>query len=1018
MKRCILLLGLLIACSFSYSQTIRIIGSVTDENSHNPLSGVTVTEKGTSNATATDAEGNFSINVANPKSVLVLSFVGYKKQEIQLNNQKRINISLTPAAAAMDEVVVTAFGIRRQTKDLTYATQQVKGKDIAEVKDATGSLVNALSGKIAGLEVTQSATGPGGDNRVILRGNRSIGSSNNALFVVDGVAIDGSMNNLNPDDVESVNVLKGASAAALYGSRAANGVIIITTKKGKAGRTMVDVSSGVTVSTPTVMPKWQNEYGQGNGGVYAANSEASWGPKMQGQMLTDWTGKQSAFSPQPDNIKDFFRNALSINNSIGISSGSEKIQSYISYTNNSVQGLVRTNQLNRHTMNLRLSTQVSKRLNVEGKFTYMSQDLDNKTLTGESLGTTVYTLFQVPRNIRTDNMQNFESFDANGKRVQNYWRPGSAVLNNPYWNMNRRLLGEKRNRVTAFGLAKYEITDWLNAQLRISIDRYTDRLDQSEYAGSYIYRSAGSENTGMYGLGSNYVNERNIDFLLSGSQKLSEAFKINYNAGGQILRRDGEYNYNVTGPLIYPELFIPSNTLTLNNTYSASKRELQGLYATAAATFRNYLTLDVTARNDWSSTLPAANRSYFYPSIGLSAVVSEMTKLPSWISFAKVRASYAQVGNDASPYLTNQTYVIAQGGLNGWLYPNPTKVLPDIKPELTKSYELGLDWRFLKDRIGVDLTLYHTNTINQLLSLAVPAPSGFASKYVNVGNIQNEGIEIILSATPVQSRNFTWSSTLNAAANRNKVLELTPDLNRVVISDYRYAQIVVDKGSRIGDLYTQSWATDSATGKLLVDNNGLPVITKGNTKNVGNYNPDWTLGFSNTLRYSKLSLSFLISGRIGGIIESAGDALRTFAGDAQSTLPYREGGWVLPALVQSTGLPNTTAINAEQFWVKMGGKAPVGEPYIFDATNFRLREIDLGYNFHLSSKIKSARLAFVARNLFFLYRGSSTFDIPGLGKRKMDFDPDATANSGNGQGIEVNLLPTPRSYGVNLTLGF
>jgi TonB-linked SusC/RagA family outer membrane protein len=1042
MKRKFYLLFLLLCVSTGHliAQSKTVTGTVRDEN-RNPLPGVSVLVKGTTNGTATDALGKFRLDVPDG-ATLVLSYIGYVNQEVAVGNQTDLTVDLAPDVTNLNEVVVTALGIERQAKTLTYATQQVEGRQLTQVRDATGSAVNSLAGKVAGLTVTQSANGPGGANRVVLRGNRSITGNNNALFVVDGVAIDNSTrgqvtssfggnnpsdaaSNINPDDIESINVLKGAAAAALYGSRAANGVILITTKRGKAGQVSVDVNSGVSTSSPMLLPDFQNGYGQGAGGTYAANSESSWGPRMDGRTVTDWTGRESAFSPQPDNIRDFFRNALSVNNSVGISGGGERAQAYLSYTNNYVEGLLPTNDMVRHTTTLRLNGQISKRLNVEGKITYMLQDIDNKPSVGETAAP-LNSLYQVPRNIRPEDMQNFERIDpATDLPLQNYWRPNSSVLQNPYWIVNRNSYYEDRNRVTAFGLARYDLTNWLNAQVRISLDRYNDRLEEKHYQGSYWINQAG----GAYGFGTNFVSERNIDVLVSGNNALGDAFKLNYNLGGQLLTRENEYNYSIANGLLKPNLFAITNTGNVTPQYNYEKRQLQGIYATAQLSFRDYLILDLTARNDWSSTLPASNRSYFYPSVGLTYILSDMIELPAFVSFAKLRGSYTQVGNDASPYLLQQTYNVSQGGINGWVTRDATQAIPGLKPELTRSYEFGLDWRFLDNRLGLDLTLYHTNTINQLLKLPLPPASGFSDKYINVGDVRNRGIEIMLTTTPVRTGRFTWNANFNFSANRNTVLSLDPNLKRVSLStDSRVGDVVVEEGKRFGEIYTEGWATVPATGQFLVNTNGLPVLSPGGlSKYVGNFNPDWQLGFANNFTYGNWSLGALLDGRFGGVMVSGGDGLRTSIGAVAVTLPYREGGWVLPGVIAIEDAagnisyePNTKAITSENFWSYMGGRYSRGEIYTYDATNVRLRELNLGYTFKTPENffIRSARVSLVGRNLFFLYRGSSTFDIPGIGKRKMDFDPEANLGSGNLQGLEYNALPTARTLGFNLNLGF
>jgi hypothetical protein len=488
-----------------------------------------------------------------------------------------------------------------------------------------------------------------------------------------------------------------------------------------------------------------------------------------------------------------------------------------------------------------------------------------------------------------------------------------------------------------------------------------------------------------------------------------------------LLSRDNEFNYSSARGLLKPNLFAITNTSNVTPSYDYSKRELQGLYATAQLSFRDYLILDLTARNDWSSTLPASNRSYFYPSVGLTYILSDMVTLPTFISFAKLRGSYTQVGNDAAPYLLEQPYNVSQGGTNGWVTRDVTQTIPGLKPEITKSFEVGFDWRFLENRLGLDVTLYHTNTINQLLRLALPPASGFANKYINVGDVQNRGIEIMLTGTPVRTGKFAWNTNLNFSANRNKILELSPDIKRVSLSsDQRVGDVVVEEGKRFGEIYTEGWAKDPATGQFSINANGLPVITSGLTQYVGNFNPDWMLGFSNNFTFGSWSLGVLLDGRFGGVMVSGGDGLRTFNGSVETTLPYREGGWVLPGVVQGTSEQNTKAIRAEDFWSYMGGRYSRGQIYTYDATNVRLRELNVGYSFKTPENffIRSARVSLVGRNLFFLYRGSTKFDIPGIGKRKMDFDPEANLGSGNLQGLEYNSLPTARTMGININLGF
>jgi TonB-linked SusC/RagA family outer membrane protein len=999
----------LIFVQLSIAQDRQVKGRVTDGTDGSGLPGVAVKVKGTSKGTVTDAEGNYKINVS-ANNVLIFSSVGFGTKELPIGSSSELNVSLAQSTNNIDEVIVTALGIEKSQKQLTYAAQKIGGDKINEVRDA--NFVTTLSGKVAGIAITQGAGGPGSAARVVLRGNRSIQGNNNALYVVDGVVVDNSVgnqvgndfggkngndaaSNINPDDIESVNVLKGAAASVLYGSRAANGVIMITTKKGKAGKASVDVNSGFVTESPLLLPDVQNVYVQGNGGVAASRASGSWGN----------TG-----TTFPNNIKDFFRNAMSYNNSVGVTGGTEKMQTYMSYTNNYNQGLVEGNDLTRHTINLRVNNQVSKKFSTDLKLTYTNQTINNKIKVGEESGV-VMNLYKIPRSVDLQTVKNFQD-PVTGAPL--YWTT-SSIYTNPYWTVNNTPSVDTRERITAMGSAKYELTNFLSLMARISLDKYSDNDTQKFYDQTLLFAQKG----GNYSVTNSKNSEQTLELLLTGANNITPELKIDYILGASLNDRKFVSTGTNASGLLVPNKFDLSFARNLSVSTANVQRQLQSVYGKVGFSYKDYLLLDITARNDWSSTLPAPH-SYFYPSVGLTAILSDMMQMPEAISFAKVRASLTQVGNDAAPYLLSQTYSFGQGGSGGFISRDGTKAIEDLKPELTTSFEAGIDFRFIKNRFGLDFTYYKTNSRNQLLRLGLAAASGFSEQYINAGNIQNEGFEITLNAKVLEGRDFTWDANLNMAKNTNTIVELSPDIKRAFLGGGfgRTATPLVETGGSYGDLYAFKWKRDAAGG-FVVDANGKPV-TNADQEYIGNFNPKLTIGFSNTFTYKNFSANILFTGSFGGIMVSGSEANFAFDGNAAYTLNNRDGGWILPA-VTASGEKNTKAINAETFWTTVsGGRYSWGEFFAYDATNIRLRELSVGYNIKMPANffIKSAKLSVVGRNLFFLYRGKAILDIPGVPERTLPFDPEINLGAGNFQGVEYGNLPSSKTIGLNLKLSF
>ena len=1024
MKKHLFLFGVLLyGYSLGVNAQASVRGTVTSSDGE-PIIGANVIELGSNNGTVTDLDGNYQLKVG-PNAILEFTYTGYVSQKFTVGTQTIINVTLAEGVA-LSEIIVTALGISRERKSLSYAAQTIQGGQLTQVRDA--NFVNTLQGKVAGLVVTSASSGVGGATRVNLRGNRSIQSSNNALFVVDGVPVDNStpgqvgndfggyngsdgVANINPDDIESINVLKGAAASVLYGSRAANGVILITTKKGSAGAISVDVNSGAQFDAPLTLPQLQNEYGQGNGGAFGAKASASWGPKMNNQAVIDWTGKAQGMVPQPNNISDFFQIGSSFNNSVGIKGGTDKVQSYFSFTNNQAAGVVPGNSLDRNTINLRISTNLSKKFSTDAKVTYVNQILNNKLRSGEE-SSEVMNLYKTPRSIRIEDMQNYESEAG----VPTYWT-SSSIYMNPYWTINRTSADEERTRTTGLVSATYQINDDIKVLARVSLDQYTDKGENTFFNNTLLFAWLG----GTYQKSFRQVQERNSELLLIGNKKLNNKVKLSYTFGVADVARKSDFTQTSANGLLVPNKFDLGFARNLAVGTGLVERDLQSVFGSVQVSLKDYLYLDVTARNDWSSTLPAPH-SYFYPSLGLTAVLSDMVELPSFISFAKLRGSYTRVGNDAAPYLLTQTYSFSQGGVGGFINRDATQAFGELKPELTTSLEFGFDGRFFDNRMGLDVTFYKTNSINQLLSLPLAPASGFSNQYINAGDIENSGVELTLTGSPIKKNDLTWDVMLNYARNVNAIVALHPDIKQTFISSgfVRTAGVLVKEGGAYGDLYADGWAR-TPSGQLIMDGAGKPLVSS-TQEYLGNFNPKFTLGLNNAFSFGKIRLNVLVDARIGGVMTSGSDASLAFDGSSAITTAYREGGWVLPGVTLSNNeyIPNTYPINAETFWTTVSkGRYSWGQVFTYDATNVRIREAAVGYDITINSQyVKKATLSIVARNLFFLAKGNAIIDIPGIPTRKMWFDPDVNLGAGNYQGVEFGTLPSSRSIGLNLSLSF
>lgn len=993
---------------------IIVKGVVTDKDGV-PMPGVNVVLDGSSSGTMTDFDGNYTLN-APADGVLIFSYLGYVRQEVPVNSRSTINVILQEDITSLDEVVVTALGIKQQARSLVYATQTVEPEGMTEVRDPN-NIINSFQGKIANALITQSNGGVGTDAGIILRGNRSIQGSNNALIVVDGVpSLNGSTANINPDDIESITVLRGASAGALYGSEAGNGVIVITTKMGTKDEVSVDLNMGTVVNTPIGLPRLQNQYGQGSGGVIDGNLGTSWGALMQGQEYTNYKGELDTYSPQPDNVRDFFQTGISSNNSIRVAGGTEKLQNYFSYTNVNTKGIVPSNDLKSHTINLRLNTQVSESFSIDAKATYFRRHIDNK-LTGAA-NNPVIRAHQIARNIPLSMVKDFMTTE-NGVPAPLFWASTDNLsYQNPYWTLFGNRIEERADRLTGYIKGTIKLTDWLNLLGNLSMEKSFGREDLRVKQGVYFNPARAG---GTYEVTKTQSEQHWFDVMLDGTNEIAKNLSVNYQAGA--IYRNNNFNRDVSTA----SGLNVANKFSLNFASSsilsstASQVQTQSLFGQFNLSYKNALFLNGSIRKDWTSLLPPPH-SFEYYSFGSSVILSDIFKLPTPISYLKASANYAEVGNGGQFGLLASTYEYSPGAGNGYLRRNSVLPFPGLLPEIVKNTELGLESRFFQNRLRFSFTYYQSNSFNQLLSVSLPPATGFSSKYINAGNIRNRGFELVFGATPVKGEDFMWDLDFNLGMNKNKVLELDEDLKVIYLIGGQNSssnQIQVKEGGEYGDVTTNYWAVNE-NGEYLVNAEGLPISSnqRGELgKVIGNFNPDALMGLSNSFTYKNLSLRVLLDGRVGGIVISSLEQDRVFDGALDFTTQYRDGGWNLGG-VDVDGNPVNETVTAQEFWQTVSSKRQgVGEFFTYDATNFRMREVALGYNFPLKDDfaIKSINLSLVARNLFWIYRGSAQLDIPGLKERKMWFDPDYASG-----GIQSSFggIPATRTVGLNLSLSF
>lgn len=977
-----------------------IAGRVTDQNGM-PLVGVSILIKGSARGTTTDASGRFALRIE-PGDVLVASYLGYESVEVGTASRTNVEIRMQESSKALDAVVVTALGIKRSEKALSYNVQGVKGEDMNIVKDA--NFMNSLSGKVAGVSINASAGGVGGATRVVMRGTKSLSGNNNALYVIDGVPIlnvtSGSVDSeyglaggegisdINPEDIESVNVLTGPSAAALYGSAAANGAVLINTKKGSAGKPRITVSNNTTFSSPFMMPEFQNTYGN-KIGIYA-----SWGEKL---------AKPSSFDPS-----DFFNTGSLVQNNVSLSTGNDRHQTYISAGTTNGAGILPNHEYARYNFTFRSVTKLWRdRLTLDYGGSYIIQRNQNMSAQGKYFNplTAVYTF---PRGEDFSTVQAFERFDTGRNMYLQYWPWGDQAMNmqNPYWVQYRNMRTNKRDRYMLNLNAKYQVNDWLNIAGRVRIDN-TVGENEKKYWASTIQLFAGEN--GTYNANKQHVKLFYGDVIANVDKRLGKHFTLTANLGASWSREHSDL-VGGGGKLDIANFFTLNNIIkeyrTLEQSQKHSMLTISG-FANLELGWRGMLYLSATARNDWASSQSGTEQlSFFYPSVGLSAVVTEMAKLPGWISFLKLRGSYAQVGSPLPQYLSSATYQF--NGSTGY-YQTYTRFVPDkLYPEMTRSWEVGMDLRLWQERLTLDLTYYKSDTNNQTFQIPISGSSGYSSMVVQSGCVQNRGVEAVLGVK-LRSGDFSYNASFAYTLNRNKIKSMVPyyttldgsvgSLNQITKSniDGGAASFILREGGTMGDLWTKNVIKKDEDGNYLVNAGGKLEIDALSQK-VGSVLPKYTLSMNNDFRYKGFRVGFQLHARVGGKVLSATQAYLDGYGVSKASAQARDQG----------GIPvNQGRVDAET-WYTTIGTGKVYSHYIYNATNIRLQEASIGYTLprRWFGDVCSIDVSLVGRNLWLIYC-------------KAPFDPESASSTDTYyQGIDFFMQPSLRSYGFSVKLNF
>ncbi len=1049
MKKLLQSLFLMLFIAFqAVAQERTVTGTVTDKLDGLPLPGVSIKANGTTAGTTTDANGRFSLVVPSGSTSLTFSYIGYVQQTANITSNT-VNISLAADQNLLNEVVVTSFGIERTKQSLGYGTAQINADQLTTAK--VTNVTNALASKVAGVRVA----GTGGaftGSSVIIRGFTTFTGSNQPLYVVDGIPIDNggggqalqtgaSASNraidINPEDIESMSVLKGAAATVLYGSRAASGAILITTKKGSRGeKNAVAYTSSYNVGNVNRLPEYQNEYAQGNNGIYNPGNitstagglingggtglTTSWGPKIAGQTVTNFFGQPEVLTAYPNNIEDIFQTAENFQNNISFSGGTDKSNYRISYGNLSESYVIDNNKLKRNNLSLNGSTQISSKLTIGTSVTYTNTN-SIRTGQGNQLSNPLFRAYFTPRSYDLTGIP-FEN--ANGQQLF------YGAEDHPYWSIKYNKYNDDVNRVFGNVNARYEFTDWLFADVRVGTDFFNKRSKSFDEVGNRGGGMTGSTGRLTGGIADREDGVRNLNSYstITGTKKYGN-FNFSLTAGNEIAQ-----NYGYASTIFGYSLSVPgfdnlSNAATYIPSKGSSKNRIVGVFGDFIVDYKNFLTLNVKARNDWSSTLTKENRSIFYPAIAASFVLTEA--IPSlkdnkYISLIKLRANVGEVGKGAPVYSTDTYFNKAGAGdgfTQGIIFPfngltaftlSNAAGQPDINPEFTREIEVGGELGFFNNRLTVDGSYYTRKTRDVILSVPLSAASGITTVAKNAGKLSTKGVELLIGGTPIRSKDFSWDLSVNYTQFKSMVDELAPGVANIFLGGFTTPNVRLVAGEEYGSIYGTAYQRN-AQGQLLLTAAGLPVAT-ADVVNIGNPNPDFTVGITNNLNYKGFSLTTLLDVREGGdqYSRNIADVERNGVAAETAALPRFDGtgatlsNKMYTGVYASNGQPNTSMISQQLFYGNTG-KYVAAEGFMFDTSWFRVREASLSYTipkeFLTKTPFGNAELGVFGRNLFL-----SSPNYP-------HFDPEQNAlGISNAQGLEFNSLPNTRTFGFNLRL--
>lgn len=1014
------LLILLLLSTYTFAQNIVISGKVKDQNG-NPVSGATVSVKGSRQGAATNESGNFSINVKKGAE-LTISYVGFASQNIVANSSP-LNVTLQNSSNTLNEVVVTALGIKKEKKALGYAVTEVKGDELTQAR--TVNVANSLVGKVAGLNIASNVTGPGGSSRITIRGNTAISGNNQPLIVLDGVPFNNDnlgsagmwggadkgdgISSLNPDEIETVTVLKGGTAAALYGSRASNGAILITTKGGSKGQKGVGVEVNSNFQVDDLLYKrfkdYQYEYGAGDNGLKPTsfdpnlNQTNSFGARLDGSNVIQYDSVARPYVAHRDNLSKFYNLGSTFTNTIAFTGSSDKVSYRFSMSDLNNKGIVPNNTLRRDNLSLNLSSNLSKRLSMLLNVKYIKEKNKNRPRVSDSPGNANYTLATMPTSLDVETMKN-NKYNSDG--YEKIWS-NNQYVQNPYFATEDYVQNDLKNRFIGVFEPKFNLTDWLFLKGRVGFDRFNYRNTDITPTGTG-YQLGGGYNANLIDF-----NETNAELLIGANKKITEDISFNAIAGGNLMKQ--VYNNESYGgnPFNIPYFYDISNInpSSVSTRYNYIEKRINSVYGSADLSFKDYLFLNFTGRNDWFSTLAPGNNSLFYPSVGASFILSQALRLPSVLNYAKLRASWAQVGGDRDPYQLSLTYGLrgATGGsplaeINQGQVPNAK-----LQPYVLTTAEVGFEGRMFDSRLGIDVALYSRTTTKDIVQATISGASGYNTALFNVGEISNKGIELLLNYRVGSSRNFSWEPSFNMSYNKNVIKALYGDLTRIQVAEPRSRSVYVyqEVNRPFADLQGNAFKRNEA-GQVIFDAQGLPETEQ--LHKFGSGVSPWTLGFNNSFRFKQFGVSFLVDAKYGGFIFSGTNALAYRYGLHKGTLPGRETG-VVGQGVTEDNKPNTVNVPAEAYYSNLYNFA---EPFVYSSDFIKLRQVILDYSFPAKmfgrTPFKGISLSLVGRNLWTIM------------KHTPNIDPESNYSNTNAQGFEFVGLPATRSLGLNLNVKF